>query len=238
MARKLLVLVVLGLIFSLAAPAVATANSGRASVFVVHGIPGQDLGLTPALPVDVSANGACILKNFMFKNIAGPLSLPPGNYTLAISLANAANPCGNPAVIGPVTVPFMANKSYSVVAHLTAAGAPTASVFTNDLSRSGFVRGRVIAHHTAAAPTVDVTLKRQGLINQTLTIANFSNGNQAAAEALLGIWNVTIAPAGSPNPVFGPVQLTIFPRTAYLVYAVGSIGSGTFTLLTKPVFLR
>ena len=39
---------------------------GTATVYVLHGIPGEDLGLDPELPVDVSVNGACALPGFTF----------------------------------------------------------------------------------------------------------------------------------------------------------------------------
>ena len=56
-------------------------------VYVVHGINGTDLGLSEALPVDVSLNGACALPGFTFGEIVGPLELPVGSYDIAIGLA-------------------------------------------------------------------------------------------------------------------------------------------------------
>jgi hypothetical protein len=50
-----------------------------------------------------------------------------------------------------------------------------------------------------------------------------------------GEWWVSIAPAGTGMPVFGPAAVELMPFTAYLVYAVGSVDTGSFTLLIQPV---
>jgi hypothetical protein len=90
-------------------------------------------------------------------------------------------------------------------------------------------------HHTAAAPTVDVTVQRSFFSWRNLTIEDFSNGDQAAANVWPGRWEVSIAPAGSSDPVFGPVALKVRPFRTYLIYAVGSVDTGSFTLLVEPV---
>ncbi len=207
-----------------------------ASIYVVHGIPGEDLGLDPALPVDVSVDGACALPGFTFGEIVGPLAMPAGSYEVAISLV-ADEPCTGAVVIGPVTLDFAAGENYSVVAHLTEEGGITASLFTNDLSALSGRQARVIAHHLAAAPAVDVRLrqvKKQGHAEK-IKVEDFVNGQQVAAELRAGRWKLSIAPAGAADPVFGPVKLKLKPFTAYLVYAVGSLENGTFTLLIEAV---
>jgi hypothetical protein len=207
-----------------------------AQVWVVHGIPGGDLGLDPALPVDVLVNDAlCVLAGFSFGQIEGPLPLAEGTYNLKISLASATEPCGNAAVI-EADVPFVAGESASVVAYLTEAGAPTAGKFVNDLSRPGPSKARLIAQHTAAAPAVDVRITRPRYpFARPLVVEDFANGDQAVAEIGAGKISVSIAPAGSMTPVFGPVELQLREHRAYLVYAVGGVASGSFTLLVQEV---
>ncbi|NJN95214.1 MAG: DUF4397 domain-containing protein [Anaerolineales bacterium] len=106
----------------------------KVHVTVVHGIPGQALGADPALPVDVSVDGECVLPGFTFSKIAGPLSLPVDTYRIAISLANTAAPCSNAPVIGPLNVPVAKGENVSIVAHLNGQGEPTASKFVNNVS--------------------------------------------------------------------------------------------------------
>lgn len=212
------------------------ASAGKARVYVVHGIPGLDLGLDPTLPVDVEVNGACAIKNFQFGQVVGPLRLPANTYTVAIRLHDPTGNCGGAVAIGPVDLKFEAGLSYTVIAHLTDAGAPTASLFTNDLGPNTLGRSRLIVHHTAWAPAVDVTVSRDP--NNTrpkLFIGDFANGDQAMAQFWPGRYYVSLAPAGTVIPVFGPVRLPLRPFNTYLVYAVGSLTNNTFTLIIKPV---
>jgi hypothetical protein len=207
-----------------------------ATVYVVHGIPGSDLGLDPELPVDISVNGSCEIQDFRFGDILGPIELPAGSYDIEISESDPNNPCGNPPVISVTGLELMDGVNYSVVAHLDEFGTPTATAFVNNADPTGRGKSRLIAHHTAAAPAVDVTVAREeDGTGPSLTIPDFVSGDQAEAEVRPGEWWVSIAPAGSGMPVFGPVAVELEPFTAYLVYAVGSVDTGTFTLLIQPI---
>ena len=210
---------------ALTAPLFAQAGSG--SVYVVHGIPGEDVGAARDLPVDVSVNGACALKNFKFGDIVGPVSLPAGTLTVSISLANSSNPCGGAVAIGPAKIQLKTGENATIIASLTADGKPTARKFTNDLSRAYGGRAKVAVHHTAAAPRVDVKIDPKSQTN------SFRNSEKFVVEADAGVAQVSIAPAGSSAPVFGPISLTLTKDTGYLVYAVGSVAKNTFTLLVK-----
>jgi hypothetical protein len=232
--KKLVIGAMAAMVGALALLSTASA-SDSASVRVAHGIPGQDLGADPALPVDVLVNDSiCLLEGFTFGEFAGPVELAPGTYNIKISLADPGNACSNSPVI-EADVPFAAGEDATVIAHLSEAGDPTASKFTDDLSRTGFVKSRLIVHHTAAAPTVDVEVRRPSFFGRTLNIDDFSHGDQASAEAWPGRWKVSISPAGASDPVFGPVPLNVRPFRTYLVYAVGSVDTGSFTLLVEPV---
>jgi hypothetical protein len=206
-------------------------------VYVVHGIPGEDLAMDPELPVDVFVNDAiCLLEGFEFGEIVGPVTLDPGDYNVKISLANESDPCTNSAVI-EADLTFETGKNYSVVAHLTEMGDPTGSLFENNVYPTGRGKARIIAHHTAAAPSVDVTVERNSDPGAPrIVVQNFTNPDQVAAEVRPGGWQVSIAPAMSFTPVFGPVEVTLKPFTAYLIYAVGSLSEETFTLLVKPIY--
>ena len=202
-----------------------------ASAFVVHGIPGADLGLDPSLPVDVSVNGACALPGFTFGEIVGPLELPAGSYDIAIGLANGAEPCSEAPVIEANGLELTSGKSYSIVAHLDESGAPTATAFLNNTWGNRFFAG-VNVFHTAAAPRVDVRLQRENVKRWVRVLRDIGNGEAASGNVFAGGWEASIRPAGSSDTVFGPLTLDLAGDTVYLVYAVGSLGSGTFTLLT------
>lgn len=232
--KKLVIGALAAVIGALAMISTAGADAHVANVRVAHGIPGQDLGLEPALPVDVLVNDSiCLLEGFTFGEFAGPVELAPGTYNIKISLASSPA-CENAPVI-EADVPFDAGEDATVIAHLSEAGDPTASKFVNDLSRTGSVESRLIVHHTAAAPMVDIEVRRPSRFGPTLNIDDFSNGDQASAEAWPGRWKVSIAPAGATDPVFGPIPFNVRPFKTYLVYAVGSVDTGSFTLLVEPL---
>lgn len=213
------------MVLALGVTGVAGASSG-ANVYVIHGIPGAN-----GFPVDVSVNGACALPGFLFGQRVGPLSLPAGNYTIAVH-APSDGACGQPAAIGPVTLSFADGDNKTIIAHLTEAGAPTASVFNNDYSPTGRGKARMVAHHTAAAPAVDVVIARDYYGGgRRMTVPGFSNGDQISAEVRPGDWQVTLELGGAP--VYGPTTLTLKPFTAYEIYAVGTFPS-TFQYLVYP----
>lgn len=209
---------------------VALASDDMAKVYVVHGIPGSDLGLDPALPVDVLVDDAlCLLDGFSFGDVAGAVELPEGTYNIKIGLADEDQPCSQGPVI-EADVPFVSGETASVVAHLTADGAPTASKFSHDLSFARAGRARVSVQHTAAAPAVDLLLARNNSpFSPRVVVGDFVNGDQAEAVVRPGRWNVSIGPAGTPVVVFGPAAVRFKPFRGYLVWAVGSVESGSFT---------
>lgn len=59
-------------------------------------------------------------------------------------------------VLGPIDITLAADMSYTAVAHLDAAAAPTVSLFTNDISATAAGEGRLTVRHVAAAPAVDI----------------------------------------------------------------------------------
>jgi hypothetical protein len=220
------------LLVPVTSPAVAAS---AASVYVIHGIPGRDLGLRPRLPVDIAVNGACALQNFRFRDVAGPLSLPAGTYNIKISLANRHNPCGSPAVIA-ADVSFAAGESATVIAHLNASGAPTASKFVNDLSpatRAG--NGRVVARHTAAVPKVDLLVRQNRSLPIIATLPGLSNGEQVSAELPIGRkFLVQFAPAGTIQAV-ASARIEACAGEVAIYHAVGSLTNQTFTVI--PLYI-
>jgi hypothetical protein len=222
----------------LAAAPVHAQQAPVAEVFVIHGIPGADVGAPGALPVDVSVNGACALTNFQYGQIVGALHLAPGTYNIAIHLANAASPCGNAPVIGPAAIPFFAGENSTVIAHLTAAGAPTASKFVNNLSPTAANRNRVTVHHTANAPAVDAyfTTAFGNPLATAALATGVVNGEQATIPAPGPIAvQFALTPAGTQTAAFGPATLQLSASKAYMLYVVGSVARGTLNVIAKDV---
>ncbi|MBN1460559.1 MAG: DUF4397 domain-containing protein [Armatimonadetes bacterium] len=196
--------------------------AGDATAYVVHGIPN--------VPVDVAVDGACAIENFMFGGQVGPIGLSPGNHTIRISLANPMDPCTGTVVL-EAPIPFMADENVTLIAYLNGMGAPTASKFENDFSRPDPGTARVIAHHCAAAPAADISVNRDMDEPFKPKVESLSNGEQVVEQFRPGEWYVSLAQAGTTDPVIGPVCVKLHPFTVHRLYAVGSALDGTLTVL-------
>jgi Domain of unknown function (DUF4397) len=201
----------LGMLAVLAAPGVAGAAANDGTVYVVHGIPG--------VPVDVYVNGAKQLPNFEPGKVAGPLTLPAGDYQIKIFKAGDPE-TGTPVIDTSVTLPAGANAS--LVAHLDASGKPVLTTFVNDTAAAPAGQGRLVVRHTAAAPAVDV------LANGKAAFTNLVNPKEAQADLPAGTISASVVATGTTTPVLiGPADVPVEAGMATIVYAVGAPASGS-----------
>lgn len=198
----------------------AQAQSDTATVFVVHGI--------PDVPVDVYVDGALTLEDFQPTDIAGPLDLPEGSYEIEI-FAAGADPDADDPVIGPVTADVPAGANISVVAHLDADGAPTLTPFVNDTDTVAAGDARVTVRHTAAAPAVDI------LVFGEPVFEGLENPDEAVADLPADTYEVAVAPAGSTDPVIGPVDLELPEGVNTIAYAIGSLEDDTLDVIIQTI---
>jgi hypothetical protein len=201
-----------------AATAASAAAAENGTVYVVHGVPG--------LTVDVYVNGKAALTGFKPGQVAGPLSLTPGSYDVAVRKAGEAATAA-PAIDKKVTLPAGANVS--LVAHLSAAGAPTLTAFANPVGGLANGKARLVVRHTAAAPAVDV------LAGGKPVFTGLTNPNQKTADLALGTVSAAVALAGTTKPVIGPADLTLKAGQATVAYAIGSAQDQTLQLVTQSL---
>lgn len=200
---------------ALVVPGTALANG---DVTVVHGV--------PDLTVDVYVNGELTLEDFAPDTITDPLSLPAGDYAIAIRPADAAAD-SDPAIAGSATLAD--GQNVSIVAHLDADGNPTLSVFANDTAAPKAGDARLVVRHTAAAPAVDV------LAGGSPIIENLANPDEQSIEVPADSYSVAVAATGTTDPVIGPADVTLDEGNAYAVYAVGSLDAQNLHLLTQVI---
>ena len=207
--------------------ATGPGEQSRASVYVVHGINGTDIGAAEALPVDVEVSGqGCVLEGVEFRDIEGPLTLPAGTYDITVRLA-AAEACSGDAAIQANGVQLQDGDDVSVTAHLDASGAPTASLFANDLSEaSGSTK--VSPRHAAAFGPVDV------VVNGSAAFENVPNGQAGTAVLDPGTYNVQIQTPDNQTTAF-EADLELSAGTLYAAYAVGTVANGTFEVLLQTI---
>ena len=195
------------------------ATPGNAALSVLHGV--------PDLTVDVYVNGTLTLDNFAPGDVAGPLDLAPGTYTVAITAADAAD--ASAPVIGPIDLPLAADMNYTAVAHLDAAGAPTATLFTNDISKTTAGQGRLTVRHVAAAPAVDV------LAGGTAVISGLVNPKEQVLNLPAGTISASVAAAGTTTPVIGPADVNVAEGVNTIVYAWGSLEANNLKLAVQTI---
>ena len=224
--RSLLIGLTAGSIAAVGVVVPAQANEShhpaKAAVSVLHAVPG--------VPVDVYVDHHRVLNDFQPGTLAGPLSEPAGTYVVTITAAAAKND-KNP-VIGPLTVRFAGNHDYTIAAHLTAKGAPTATLYDNTLQPTAAGKGRLIVRHDAAAPAVDV------LANGAPIVKGLTDPHQAALQVRAGTYTAAVALAGTTAPVIGPAKLAVPNGKDTIVYAWGSAAAGNLALAVQTVTVR
>jgi hypothetical protein len=216
MRKTLIDAAALAVAFSASAP--AGAQEGDASVVVVHGIPDT--------PVDVYVNDELTLDDFEFGTVTDPLSLPAGDYDLAVRAADAT---AEDAPLLEATAPVTAGANISIVAHLTEGGDPTLTPFVNDTAPTAAGEGRLVVRHTAAAPAVDV------LAGGSPVFSGLANPNEAQADLPAATVSASVALAGTTDPVIGPADVPVVEGQATIVYAVGSAEAGNLDVLVQTV---
>ena len=208
-----------GALIALGGALPATAAEGDASLSVLHAVPG--------VTVDVYVNGALTLDDFTPGTLAGPLSLPAGTYSVAITASDAAD--ASSPVIGPIDLPLAANGNYTAVAHLDPAGTPTATLYTNDTSTIAAGQGRLTVRHDAAAPAVDV------LAGGAPVITNLANPAESVLTLPAGTVSASVAATGTTDPVIGPADVTVAEGVNTIVYAWGSLDDGNLALAVQTI---
>jgi Domain of unknown function (DUF4397) len=211
------VVAVFGVGLAVASPATA-AQASTSSVYVVHGIPGQN--------VDVYVNGKKTLSGFTPKSVAGPLSLPAGTYDVA--LTKPGDPVGS-AILEDKTLAVPGGKNISLVAHLDADGKPALTAFVNDTSMIAAGKTRLVVRHVAAAPAVDV---RAG---GTPVFKDLTNPHQAMADIPAGTVKADVVLAGTSTVVLGPTSLKLAAGSETIVYAIGSASDKTLALVAQTM---
>ena len=197
----------------------ATAAAGDATLSVLHAVPDTT--------VDVYLDGARAIDDFTPGTLAGPMTVPAGAHTLAITAGDATD--DSKPVIGPVDVSFAAGSNSTAVAHLQADGSPTATVFTNDTSAVAAGQGRLVVRHVAAAPAVDV------LAGGKAVVTNLSNPDEQTLTLPAGTVSASVAATGTTDPVIGPADVAVQAGSATIVYAWGSLEDEDLALATQTI---
>jgi hypothetical protein len=225
-------------------PSAPEPDPTTSQVYVTHGLPLDDTGTIVDVYAGPAGSGPAganlLIDDFSFGDTKGPLALPAASYSVYLAAPTAdddgALAAGEVIYTQDLAVP--AGQNLSVVASLTAAGAPTLAVFANDVSRTPRWKGRLSVRHAAAAPAVDVSVGAIPWVRWypelARTVGPASNGQ--AADLVLAGWryDISVKVAGTDTVVDGVKAFPVYPRTLTNVYAVGAPGS-TFQFVTQTI---
>ena len=214
--RKILIAAAL-LVVALAPAAVADSHESQVSV--IHGIPDLD--------VDVYANGDSLIEGFTFGTVAGPLTLPEGDYLIEIYAAGADAAAEDPALSTTVTVP--GGIDASVVAHLDADGNPTVTTFVNNVDPIDAGNARATVRHTAAAPAVDI------LASGVPVFENVSNGEEGVLVIPATTVDAAVVATGTTEPAVIEASLPLTEGANNIVYAVGSLEADNLSVIVQLI---
>ncbi|MCI4064647.1 DUF4397 domain-containing protein [Micromonospora sp. R77] len=200
------------------AATMSPAYAASSKVSVVHGIPDT--------PVDVYVNGKKTLDNFKPGDVAGPLSLPAGDYDIALTKPGEAV---DKAILKVDDAKVPGGANISLAAHLSADGKPEITPFVNDTSKVGAGKARLIVRHTAAAPAVDVRAGGKPVFE------GLTNPKEAKADVDAGTVKADVVLAGTDTVAIGPADLNLKEGTATIVYAIGSAKDKNLKLVAQTI---
>jgi hypothetical protein len=215
-------------IIVLAALALHCGSAHAATVNIVHGIDGRDLGASKELPVDIAVNGTCSLKGVRFTQSA-EVELSPATYTVTVHAADGK--CGRAPVISQtITIPKDQGRRFSAVASLTESGAPRLAVFNN--SDDLLITPATAFRHLAAAGPVSVTFRNRDIgTPQTFRVRNGKTANLGVLGPRLR-FSATVT-AGSPRKQIARIEGE--SRRKFVIYNIVGSKTNGFSIITERI---
>lgn len=192
------------------------SGDGEAKLRAAHAVP-------DAPAVDVLVNGSVAVPGLEFGEVTGYLELPEGEYDVAINVA------GTTTTVDSFEVE-LDGEDYTAAAtgNLEPEGEDPGfdlDVFQDKLGVLDDGQGRVRVYHLSPdAPAVDVAVAGDD-DEPGLSLARDIEFGEAGedVEVPAGEYPVAVSPAGSSDPVFGPVDVEVKAGQVLSVFAEGEL---------------
>jgi hypothetical protein len=197
---------------------VTSAASKKASVMIVHGLPG--------FTADVYVNGELLLDGFKPTSTAGPLQLDAGRYRVDIREVGAS-PNSPPVLSG--TLRLSSRSNISVVAHLTRSGDPTLSVFHNIFEQIPAGRSLLYVRNVAAVAPLSVRL------DDRLVKRGLREGGEWGVATATGRHMIAFGSGAANDVLIPPIDIRLDEGVAQIVYVVGSAKADNLDLMVQAV---
>jgi Domain of unknown function (DUF4397) len=199
-----------GLATAVFVPTSGATQPVTGSVRVVHALRG--------VVADVYLDGQLILETFEPERTTDPVDLPAGAHQVDVRLAGS--PADSPPAVSG-TLDVQGGAAVSAVVHLSAAAAPTMSVFPDEDQGVPAGQTRVVVRHVAAAPAIDVRL------NQQEVATNVVNTGEAEAEVTPATYELSVTNTGTPDVLAPPQEVPLPEGTANTMYLIGDQATST-----------
>jgi hypothetical protein len=214
-----LILGALGLSGSWVPLAGAQAQQAPAFVTLVHGVRG--------LVADVYVDGQLALPAFQPLRSTDPIALAAGPHAVDVRSAGTA---ATSTPLLHTTITLTSGARQSAVVHLDAAGNPTASLYTDDISAVPPGRTRVVVRHAAAAGPIDA------LVDTQTVASGLVNGKGAEQDIAAGSRQVSVVDASTKAVLAPPEAVNFAEGSADFMYLIGSQADNTlgWAIVTVP----
>ncbi|CUR60159.1 conserved exported hypothetical protein [metagenome] len=227
----------MGLIRSIVATALVTCSGLAVGLYQPAGAAssgaddGGQLVVIQAVPgskVDVVIDGETKEKGVAVGAILGPYDLSAGSHEIAFTDTSGS--------MKDVTssVEVTSGSSSDIVLHRPAEidGDAVVNTYATPTDPIGPDKSRVLIAHTATVAPADVRVDGQTVFT------NIANGEYAEADVPSGDHKVELLPTGlTSDPILGPLDVTLQPRTVTMVYAVGSPTNSSMNVIVHTAAL-
>jgi len=197
-----------------AAPTASAQDAGTADLVIVHGLRG--------FTADLYVDGKLLINTFQPERSTDPMAVPAGSHLVEIREAGTGADT-TPAVTA--TIDLAAGNRYDAVAHVDQAGAPTLSLFLDDVSPLPPGQARAVVRNTAATGPIDVRF------GPTVAAAALANGAGSTTLLPAGVYELAVSAAGTPTPITPTRNVTYPEGTASFMYLIGSSQAQTLDWL-------
>ena len=125
-------------------------------------------------------NGAEAISGFNPGEVVIGVSLPAGSYD--VKIVGTGDDCDDAAILQAADLELASGESVTAIAYLSAEGAPTLGLFTNNVRALPKATARLQVRHAAEAPEVNVWA------NGAPLVTGLANGETATSRVPKGIY--------------------------------------------------
>jgi len=197
-----------------AAPTASAQDAGTADLVIVHGLRG--------FTADLYVDGKLLINTFQPERSTDPMAVPAGSHLVEIRESGTGADT-TPALTA--TIDLAAGNRYDAVAHVDQAGAPTLSLFLDDVSPLPPGQARAVVRNTAATGPIDVRF------GPTAAAAALANGAGSTTLLPAGVYELAVSATGTPTPITPTRNVTYPEGTATFMYLIGSSQAQTLDWL-------